>query len=116
MSSAMTERLRSSPISMPPSAEPIRVTAMMPMITPRAVRIERILWARICEEAIRKLSTSSMAVSEKGMWNFKSALSLFLDLHFRAVLQLAADGGIASGHDFLAGLDARFALDGAGVG
>ena len=63
MSSPITERLRSNPISMPLIADPISVTAMMPMITPSAVRIERILCARIWLNAIRKLSVSSMVMS-----------------------------------------------------
>ena len=63
MSSPITERLRSKPISMPLMADPISVTAMMPMITPSAVRIERILCARIWLNAIRKLSVSSMVMS-----------------------------------------------------
>src|SRR3954463_14047553 len=48
---------------MPLIADPISVTAMMPMITPSAVRIERILCARIWLNAIRKLSVSSMVMS-----------------------------------------------------
>ena len=59
MSSPMTERLRSNPISIPEIADPISVTAMIPMITPSAVRIERILCVRITRNAMRKASVSS---------------------------------------------------------
>jgi hypothetical protein len=67
MSSPMTARLRSNPISIPPIAEPMSVTAMMPMITPRAVSAERSLCARITEAAMRKDSVSSRATSLMSM-------------------------------------------------
>jgi hypothetical protein len=44
---------------MPLMAVPIRVTATIPMITPSAVRIERIVFARICAKAIRNDSANS---------------------------------------------------------
>ena len=46
-------------MSMPRMAVPMSVTATMPMITPSAVRAERILFARICAKAMRKDSVSS---------------------------------------------------------
>ena len=59
MSSPITARLRSKPISIPEMADPISVTAMMPMITPSAVSAERILCARITPNAMRKASEIS---------------------------------------------------------
>src|SRR5258708_33118712 len=53
-------RLLLKPVSMPLMAVPIRVTATMPMMTPSAVRIERILFARICVIAMRKDSMNSL--------------------------------------------------------
>src|SRR5947209_3382910 len=140
MSSPITERLRSNPISMPLMADPMSVTAMMPMITPSAVRIERILCARIWLNAIRKLSVSSMVMSFIGLQGVGSgkwgvgertffsptpyppqptphSLRLrFVNRHFRAVLQLAADDGVAAGDDFVAWFDAVLDLDERGVG
>ena len=55
----MTARLRSKPISIPEIAEPMSVTATMPMITPRAVSTERILCARMTWKAMRKDSEIS---------------------------------------------------------
>ena len=40
------ERLK--PVSMPPMAVPMSVTATMPMMTPSAVRNERVRLAAIC--------------------------------------------------------------------
>ena len=51
--------LRSNPMSMPLIAVPMSVTATIPMITPRAVSAERILFARICAIAIRTDSVTS---------------------------------------------------------
>ena len=44
---------------MPLIAVPINVTATMPMMTPSAVSIERVLFERICAAAIFQLSVSS---------------------------------------------------------
>jgi hypothetical protein len=44
---------------MPVMAVPINVTATMPMITPSAVNIERVLLDCICAKAIFQLSFSS---------------------------------------------------------
>jgi hypothetical protein len=44
---------------MPLTAVPIKVTAMIPMITPSAVRAERVMFDRICATAMRQLSVSS---------------------------------------------------------
>ena len=52
-------RLFWNPVSMPRMAVPMRVTATMPMMTPSAVRTERILFARICVSAMRKDSENS---------------------------------------------------------
>src|SRR5438552_5303888 len=111
MSSPITARLRSNPVSMALIAEPMRVTAMMPMITPSAVSIDRILCIRICSEAIRKLSIISLPTPR-----MTSPFSLLLDRHLRSVLQAAADGGVAPGHDLLARLHAALDLDVGGVG
>src|SRR5436189_4496527 len=51
--------LLSKPIEIPPIAVPINVTATMPMITPSAVRVERVMFERICATAIFQLSPSS---------------------------------------------------------
>ena len=51
--------LLSKPVDMPLMAVPINVTATMPMITPSAVSIERVMFARICAAAIFQLSLSS---------------------------------------------------------
>ena len=51
--------LLSKPVWMPAIAVPIKVTATIPMITPRAVNIERVLFACICASAIFQLSVSS---------------------------------------------------------
>src|SRR5216684_3137207 len=110
MSSPMTDRLRSKPIPIPVIADPISVTAMMPMITPRAVRIERILCARICPKAMRKLSPSSMVMS------FMALRLRLLNRHLRSILQFPADGGVAAGDDFVAGFDAAPDLDVGRVG
>ena len=40
-------------------AVPINVTATMPIMTPSAVRAERVKFERICEAAIFQLSLSS---------------------------------------------------------
>ena len=48
--------LLSKPFWMPVIAVPIRVTATMPMITPSAVSIERVLFACIWLAAIFQLS------------------------------------------------------------
>src|SRR5688572_12050535 len=107
MSSPMTERLRSKPISIPPMAEPISVTAMMPMMTPRAVRAERILCALMTETAMRIESTISRSTL---------LLRLLLDGHLRAVLQLARDRSVRAGHHFVAGLQPATDLDEGVVG
>ena len=51
------ERLK--PVSIPLIAVPMSVTATMPMITPSAVRKERVRLAAICAYAILQLSTNS---------------------------------------------------------
>ena len=51
--------LLSKPVEMPLIAVPISVTATMPMITPSAVSMERVLFAGICASAIFQLSLSS---------------------------------------------------------
>src|SRR5438045_2070380 len=48
--------------------------------------------------------------------SLQSSLPLLLDHHLRPVLQPAADGGVAAGHDLLARLDALLDLDVGGVG
>ncbi len=48
--------LLSKPIEIPLIAVPISVTATMPMITPSAVSVERVMFDRICAQAIRQLS------------------------------------------------------------
>jgi hypothetical protein len=58
-SSPSIARLLLNPMSIPRIAVPIRVTATIPMTTPSAVRVERILFARICAIAIRIDSVSS---------------------------------------------------------
>src|SRR5436305_7802175 len=123
---------------MPLIADPISVTAMMPMITPSAVRIERILCARIWLNAIRKLSVSSMVMSrmcvsgggEWGVGGGSKALgfcsdsppptphTLRLDLFDRdlgAIFQLPADHGVAPVDDFVARFDAVLDLDARGI-
>src|SRR6185436_6478637 len=102
------ERLRSNPISIPPIAEPMSVTAMMPMITPRAVSAERILCARMMPMAMRKDSVSS---------SHMAALRLFLlDHHLRPILQAPRDGGVRARHDLVSRLHARLDLDEGVVG
>ena len=59
MSSPSSAIERLNPVLMPPMAVPIKVTATMPMITPSAVRNERVRLAAICAYAIRQLSTNS---------------------------------------------------------
>ena len=51
--------LLSNPIEIPPIAVPIKVTATIPMMTPSAVSIERVMLERICATAIFQLSPSS---------------------------------------------------------
>src|SRR4029079_5008488 len=51
--------LLSNPTWIPPIAVPISVTATIPMITPSAVSVERVLFDRICATAIFQLSLSS---------------------------------------------------------
>ena len=51
--------LLSKPVEMPLIAVPIKVTATMPIITPSAVSMERVLFAAICAAAIFQLSVSS---------------------------------------------------------
>ncbi|KAG0505410.1 MAG: hypothetical protein Udaeo_12500 [Candidatus Udaeobacter sp.] len=51
--------LLSNPTWIPPIAVPISVTATIPMTTPSAVRVERVLFERICATAIFQLSLSS---------------------------------------------------------
>src|ERR1700681_1712818 len=59
MSSPKIDMLLSKPIEIPPIAVPINVTATMPMITPSAVRVERVRFERICAPAIFQLSPNS---------------------------------------------------------
>src|ERR1041384_7182868 len=51
--------LLSNPTWIPPIAVPMRVTATIPMITPSAVSVERVLFERICATAIFQLSLTS---------------------------------------------------------
>src|SRR4051794_17897015 len=51
--------LLSNPTWIPPIAVPISVTATIPMMTPSAVSVERVLFERICATAIFQLSLSS---------------------------------------------------------
>ncbi len=55
----MTDMLLSNPVEIPLIAVPMRVTATIPMMTPSAVRMERVLFAAICAAAIFQLSVSS---------------------------------------------------------
>jgi len=83
---------------------------MIPMMTPSAVSSDRILCIRICSAAMRKLSR----ISTNNPYIY--GLSLFLDGHFRAVFEAAADGGVTAGDHFLAGLHAILDLDVGRVG
>jgi len=51
--------LLSKPMEIPFTAVPINVTAIMPIMTPSAVRVERVRFERICAAAIFQLSLSS---------------------------------------------------------
>ena len=51
--------LLSNPMEIPFTAVPINVTAIMPIITPSAVSVERVMFERICAAAIFQLSLSS---------------------------------------------------------
>src|SRR5689334_21339644 len=51
--------LLSNPTWIPEIAVPMSVTATIPMITPSAVSVERVLFERICATAIFQLSLSS---------------------------------------------------------
>ena len=51
--------LLSNPLWIPEIAVPMSVTATMPMITPSAVSIERVLFDCICASAIFQLSLNS---------------------------------------------------------
>src|ERR1051325_5671384 len=51
--------LLSNPTWIPAIAVPMSVTATIPMMTPSAVRVERVLFERICATAIFQLSFSS---------------------------------------------------------
>src|SRR3954447_16641397 len=51
--------LLSNPTWIPEMAVPMSVTATIPMTTPSAVRVERVLFERICATAIFQLSLSS---------------------------------------------------------
>ena len=53
------DMLLSNPVWMPVIAVPMSVTATMPMMTPSAVSIERVLFDCICVSAIFQLSVSS---------------------------------------------------------
>src|SRR5437879_5826105 len=48
-------------MDIPFTAVPINVTAMMPIITPSAVSVDRVRFDRICAAAIFQLSPSSQA-------------------------------------------------------
>jgi hypothetical protein len=51
--------LLSNPIEIPAIAVPINVTATIPMMTPNAVSVERVMFERIWEAAIFQLSSNS---------------------------------------------------------
>ena len=51
--------MASKPTWIPPIAVPINVTATIPIMTPSAVRVERVMFDRICATAIFQLSPSS---------------------------------------------------------
>ena len=61
MSSPRMDSERSKPVLMPSMAVPMSVTATMPMMTPSAVKKERVRFARICASAILQDSKNSKA-------------------------------------------------------
>src|SRR5437773_3105575 len=107
----MTARLRSSPISIPAMADPIMVTATIPMITPRAVSMERILCARMTLKAMRKASTISWIMRSSNLEPRASSFPRLLHGHLRPILELPGNRGIAPRHHLIAGLDSALDLD-----
>src|SRR5258708_29375458 len=64
----------------------------------------------------RSLSIRRLLMVAASWFMRTSSLPLLLDRHLRSILQLAADGGVAAGDDFVADLDAVLDLDEGRIG